>query len=828
MSNPAKCCAVGDIMLEYPIRFHERKFRMRSATAVLLLFSLLFAQPVAAADLSAELVLRAISRGQDLLKTQQRPNGSWQAEKQTDHIVGITSLCVLALVNSGMTARDLPVKRGLEYLRRIPSGEPQDTYDASLMIMALAAARDPARTDLARITILAKMLEDTQFTQGKVGAWTYGVGSAGAGDPSNSQFAVLALKEAADVGVHVSPAVWERARDYWEGQQSPDGGWGYAGGGGSTGSMTAAGISSLAIVQQMLRNDDGVAPDGTPPCCRPEDPYPALERGLRWMGDHFAVGHNPNNGGWLLYYIYGVERAGRLSGRRFFGDHDWYREGAAFLIAPGNQRRNGSWLGVGSYESGERDISVVGTSLALLFLSKGLAPVMMTKLKHGPRDPARPVEVVGQDWNTHPRDVRNLMEHISGLPRWPALLTSQEVDLQKAAQAGGVDALLQAPILFLTGSQALTFSPVEVALLKEYLAQGGFVLACPTCQAPAFEESFRQLLTQILPPGEQELRLLPEDHPVYRSEYLLKADAVQLHGAEVGCRTAVMYSKEDLGCLWSYWMRHSPPKRNPQLIARVERGMQIAINVAAYATGREPPKSLDAPRKQANEAKLDEIQRGLLQVAQLKHTGQWDAAPHALRRLLLALNDTVGVAATTKPGELLPSDPSLYQYRLLYMHGRTKFSFAPEEREAIKLHLSRGGMLFADACCGAKPFDKSFRELAAQLYPDAPLKLVDVKHELFTEAIGHELKKVRRRTNEGSGPNVPLSATVKEVDPLIEGVEVDGRYVILYSKYDLSCALERQSALSCEGYLSEDATKIATNIVLYSLKKEPRLPPVVK
>ncbi len=800
---------------------------MRSTTLVLTLLSLLMAQPVAAADLSAELVLRSIERGQGLLKQQQRPDGSWHSETQADHIVGITSLAVMALINSGMSTRDVPVKRGLEFLRRVPSGEPRETYDASLMIMALVAAKDQQRSDFARVAVLAKWLEDSQNRDGKVGAWSYGDRGLGGGDPSNAQFAVLALREAADMGVPVTPAVWERAKEYWENMQSPDGGWGYGGGGGSTGSMTVAGISSLAIVQHMLRNDDGVDANGTPPCCRPEDPYPALERGIRWLGDHFAAAHNPNNASWLLYYVYGVERAGRLSGRRFFGDHDWYREGAAFLLAV-QIPQTGSWRGIGQYEAGERDRSVVGTSLALLFLSKGLAPVMMSKLKHGPRDPARPLEVVGQDWNTHPRDVRNLMEHISGLPRWPALLTSQEVDLHKAAQAGGVDALLQAPILFLTGSQALTLSPVEVGLLKEYLAQGGFLFACPTCQAPAFEESFRHLLTQILPPGEQELKLLPEDHPVYRSEYLLKADAVQLHGAEVGCRTAVMYSKEDLGCLWSYWQRHSAPKRNPQLIARVERGMQIAINVAAYATGREPPKSLDAPRKQANEAQLDEIQRGLLQVAQLKHTGQWDAAPHALRRLLLALNETVGVAATTKPGELLPSDPSLYQYRLLYMHGRTKFSFAPEEREAIKLHLSRGGMLFADACCGAKPFDKSFRELAAQLYPDAPLKLVDIKHELFTEAIGFDLKKVRRRTNEGSGLNVPLSATVKDVEPTIEGVEVDGRYVILYSKYDLSCALERQSALSCEGYLSEDATKLATNIVLYSLKKEPRLPAAVK
>lgn len=802
----------------YPLRNH----RMQCQLVVGTLLLAMTVRPAIGADLSAEVVLRSIERGQTLLKQQQRPDGSWHSETQSDHVVGITSLAVMSLINSGMSARDVPVRRGLEFLRRVPSGEPQETYDASLMIMAFVAARDQQRSDFARVTVLAKWLEDTQMRDGKVGAWSYGNRGLGGGDPSNSQFAVLALREAADMGVPVSLDVWERAREYWEGMQSPDGGWGYGGGGGSTGSMTVAGISSLAIIQQMLRNDDGVAADGTPPCCLPEDPYPALERGIRWLGDHFAAGHNPNNAAWLLYYIYGVERAGRLAGRRFFGEHDWYREGASFLIS--TQLRSGSWRGVGQYEVGERDTSVVGTSLALLFLSKGLAPVMMSKLKHGPRDPARPAEVVGQDWNTHPRDVRTLMEHISGLPRWPTLLTSQEVDLQKAVQSGGVDSLLQAPILFLTGSQALTLSPAEVALLKEYLAQGGFLFACPTCQADAFEGSFRQLLTEILPPGDQELRLLPEDHPVYRSEYLLRGNALQLYGADVGCRTAVMYSKEDLGCLWSYWMRHSPAKRNPQLVARVERGMQIAINVAAYATGREPPKSLDAPRKLANEDQLDVIQRGLLQVAQLKHTGQWDAAPHALRRLLLALNETVGVAATTKPGQLLPSDPSLFQYRVLYMHGRTRFSFAPEEREAIKLHLSRGGMLFADACCGAKPFDRSFRELAAQLYPDTPLKPVDIKHELFTEAIGFDLKKVRRRTNEGGGPNVPLTAAVKEVEPTIEGVEVDGRYVILYSKYDLSCALERQSALSCEGYLSEDATKIATNIVLYSLKKEPRLP----
>jgi hypothetical protein len=44
-----------------------------------------------------------------------------------------------------------------------------------------------------------------------------------------------------------------------------------------------------------------------------------------------------------------------------------------------------------------------------------------------------------------------------------------------------------------------------------------------------------------------------------------------------------------------------------------------------------------------------------------------------------------------------------------------------------------------------------------------------------------------------------------------------GNYVVIYSKYDLSCALERQASAACLGYLPKDARNIAVNVVLYSL-----------
>src|SRR5262249_32716512 len=156
--------------------------------------------------------------------------------------------------------------------------------------------------------------------------------------------------EAAEAGAIVPREVWQRSRTYWEDlQNKADGGWCYVQGARSSGSMTVAGIASLTIVQQMLRDDAGVANDGTPPCCKEEDQYPQLERGIKWLGDHFHVNNNPGSSLWNLYYVYGIERAGRLSGRRFFGEHDWYREGAEYLLRM-QSPTEGTWQGVGPYE----------------------------------------------------------------------------------------------------------------------------------------------------------------------------------------------------------------------------------------------------------------------------------------------------------------------------------------------------------------------------------------------------------------------------------------------------------------------------------------------
>jgi hypothetical protein len=788
------------------------------AAAICLAVLLLPADRLPAQELTEEAVVNSIEMAKRFLISQQNNDGSWNSSL-TDHQVGVTSLALLALVNTGMTPEDEPVAKALKFLRAVPQNKPDMTYEVSLMISALAAAND-GRRDQARLFTLAQRLADAQITRGdNAGSWSYNVGRGflnTPGDRSNGQFAILALRDAAHAGVPIDVQVWRRARKHWLDSQQGRG-WGYTGNQSPTGSMTVAGIATLVITDSMLPDGDDLNPDGTPNCCGNQEPDDALEKGIQWMGEHFAVGHNPGSRTWLLYYLYGMERAGRLSGRRFFGQHDWYRAGAEFLVTR-QSKRWGSWQGVGGHEKDP----IIGTSFALLFLSKGLAPVLINKLEYRSEGEEENVAGAKTNWNKHRSDVRNLTEMISGMPKWPKLVTWQVADLDKITRFGSVSDLLQAPVLYISGEKTPAFSDEEIEMLKLYIEQGGFIFASNACQGAGFDTGMRELVKRIYPDGEGELKRLTADHPVFRSEYLLDADAVELLGVDFGCRTAIIYSPDDLGCLWNKWIRHDPPNRAQAIKTMILRATRIGVNVVAYATGREPPNRLKQHDIASQDGQQDSIERGFLQIAKLRHSGGWDAAPQALRNLLLALNRTVGMSASTKQRDLPASDANIFKYPMLYMHGRNRFQMTRKEQEQLRTYLNRGGVLFADSCCGAEPFDASFRELMQQVFSDKPLRRIPIDHEMFSSSVGHDIRTVRRRMPDADKPGEVLDTVVREGEPFLEGIEIDGRLAVIYSKYDISCALQRQASVACAGYVPEDAVRIAVNIVLYALLQDVR------
>ncbi|HVX11827.1 MAG TPA: DUF4159 domain-containing protein [Pirellulales bacterium] len=748
------------------------------------------------AEITAEKVRVAIDRGVSYLQHEQREDGSWP--DPVGYPGGITSICTLALLNCGVPAKDEHVQNALNYLRK---RKPQMTYSTALQTMVFCAA-EPA-TNLALIKRNALWLEQNQKKAGAMmGAWGY---PQAEGDNSNSQFALLALHEAERVGAEVNDRTWELARNYWVQNQNANGSWGYKPTLSGTGSMTCAGIAALVISSDRLNQGDAEADGDHVTCCGEQQDNSNLDRALNWMGRNFSVHSNPGsqgNQGWLFYYLYGVERAGRLTNQRFLGGHDWYREGAELLVGLQDEL-SGYWKGTGHAE----DDPHLGTALALLFLAKGRRPVLCAKLKHEPLD----------DWNRHRSDLSNLTSYVE--TRWGRDLTWQVID----AGTAHTEDLLEAPVIYLSGSSPPRFSDEQVERLREYVNQGGFILAEATCEGGDFENGFEALMKRVFPEPEYRLHDLPLDHPAYTAEGRVDTSVFPINrtlkGIDVGCRTSVIFAPAELrlSCFWELARPGREKGFSPTVQSQIDAARSLGANILAYATNREVRYKLDMAHEIATEQVIDPFERAKLYVAKVKHGGSWNAAPGALMNLLQVVSRETGLRVSTDQREVGLADPKIFEYPILYMHGRSAFRLSEEERKQLKTYVERGCVILADAVCGSDAFVKAFRAEIQQTF-GKPLEPVPANHPLFTTKYGgFDLKSVHRREpHRGSGV---LKSAIENAQPELEGLKLDDRFVILFSPLDISCALERHESLECPGYVREDAARIGLNLVLYAMEQ---------
>ena len=425
---------MGRVELPSPAGFSQQVFegcRMTSIRQVAIGFgfsiSIFFsvgvcscaAQSVRGNDVSAEEVKQSIERGIEFLRSRQSPNGAWSEENGFEG--GISALCTLALLNCGVAATDPLVAQPLKLLEN--QGRDNITvYVASLRIMVFTMADPTGKRFQRQIAQDATYLIERQVKQGmNEGGWSYGINmidALGTADSSNSQFALLGLHEAARVGFDVPQNVWIRAKQYWtKCFNTQRGSFAYVvSGERPNGAMTCAGISSWLIIEENLIDPAKFFQGNKVKCCGKADSDPVLDLAMDWLARRFTVTSNPTDAGGRtgskFYYLYGMERAARMSGQRFIGTNDWYREGAAHLIAQQTQTLNGSWSQIDMMEK-SADIT---TAFALLFLSKGKRPIVFGKYRYGD----------GNNWDLHAPGVHYLTRETE--IAWQMTLNWQTVD----------------------------------------------------------------------------------------------------------------------------------------------------------------------------------------------------------------------------------------------------------------------------------------------------------------------------------------------------------------------------------------------------------------
>lgn len=143
---------------------------------------------------------------------------------------------------------------------------------------------------------------------------------------------------------------------------------------------------------------------------------------------------------------------------------------------------------------------------------------------------------------------------------------------------------------------------------------------------------------------------------------------------------------------------------------------------------------------------------------------------------------------------------SLFDSPFTVISGEGSYRFTEAERENLRRYITCGGFLLASPGCSDASWDRSFRAELKALFPGAPLKKIPMTHEVFSLVYD-----VRTLNLKGGGTT------------LIEGIELDGRLVMIYSSHGLNDAANAKGCCCCGGNQILESEKVNVNILLYSL-----------
>lgn len=190
----------------------------------------------------------------------------------------------------------------------------------------------------------------------------------------------------------------------------------------------------------------------------------------------------------------------------------------------------------------------------------------------------------GGEWDPNPLFVDAIVEELE-------LRTSIDAGKERRVMALSDPDLFFCPFLYIAGRYEFEpFTQQEREILRRFLTYGGFLFAEDTVGAKGFgfDQAFRREMKQVLP--NYELKMLPPDHSVYQSFYLIgslggrqKVNSY-LEGITIDTWTPVMYSQNDLTGAWSRdrygkWVHECVPGGELQRKA----AFKIGINIIVYS-----------------------------------------------------------------------------------------------------------------------------------------------------------------------------------------------------------------------------------------------------
>ncbi len=714
---------------------------------------------------SRQEVDQAVRKATAFLLDQLDGNGICKKEFKPGNVryPGRTALCAYALAGAGVKPRNEPkLEKALEWLVR---QEPNGVYPVAMRTCALAASVERKRLRQFR-KFIARDAKWLVAAAGDKGQYTYGPLNGSESDfydNSNAQIAAMALGAAADV-VDVPLKHWQRVRQWWQAQQQPDGGWAYRVPRGtfrvkSYGSMTAAGLATLLICSEHLSSREVVR-------CAASPADKSIDEAMGWLEKNYTVRENPGKGvQWQYYWLLGLQRVGKASGRRYLGGKDWYADGAKLLLS--RQRSDGSW-GLGD--------RIAETAFALLFLSRGRQPVIVNKLQY----PGR--------WNTRPRDASNFA-------RWMSHAFETPTNWHVVDANSPLEHLQEAPLLYVSGAGPIQLTDAQLARLRRYVLRGGMIVSEAACGNGDFTLDMQRIYEKILP--EWKLTTVAEDSALRSVQYEL--DKPPVLAISNGVRTLAVHAPRELSLALHFYREED----DREIFETLANAYMAATDSEIRLPGDVPAWPADPNGKPGK----------TLTVARVKHEANWNPEPLAFDRLAGILRRDHGVGLKVTGGVPIEKlDPG--KHPLAVMTGTRSLKLSAGQSRALKAYLQKGGTLIVDAAGGSKPFATSVEEQILTLPDAAAQTRLLLSDKVFSRGL-MPMKSVTYRRDVA----LRMSERTRNL-PRVVGVASGGRMVIFYSAEDLTAGLVGYRHAGIRGYAPKSATAIMANLLHYASNQE--------
>jgi hypothetical protein len=143
---------------------------------------------------------------------------------------------------------------------------------------------------------------------------------------------------------------------------------------------------------------------------------------------------------------------------------------------------------------------------------------------------------------------------------------------------------------------------------------------------------------------------------------------------------------------------------------------------------------------------------------------------------------------------------AVFDYPFCVMSGHESFSLTAREREQLRKFLMQGGFLLASPGCSDTKWDRSFREEVKVCFPEYSLEKIAMSHPIFS------IVNPIPRLVEKHGTPVSL-----------EGLEINGRLVLVYSKDGLNDVEHASGCCCCGGNEVQDPARVNVNIFTYAV-----------